>query len=326
MAAAPGLTLTAPHRKGQHLDRCPEGSSLLCLRFSRRRERRNRRFGAGPRQPPGYAADDCRTPAGRGSVHAPLACSSPTPSGAGARRPARRRCGCTRTASPAPSWGTRGRSARRSTRRAPTSTSSRPRTSPCWRRRSRCGRVRDGAHAGRRRGRWELRLGDGRRAVWPATAAPPPGLAALVERLRGLSAETRRHPVGAVALRLEPPAGAAAGAPLELGLTLHNPGTEAVGLEPGGALRVRATAAGEGRPGGQAGPRGARRRGAARGRGRGAPGRARGGRAAHGRRDARRSRRRGAGAWTSSRCSPPRCPTRATRCASGACCWPARSS
>ena len=53
----------------------------------------------------------------------PSACSSPTPSGAGARRPAPRRCGCTRTASPAPSSGTRGRSAHRSTRRAPTSTS-----------------------------------------------------------------------------------------------------------------------------------------------------------------------------------------------------------
>jgi hypothetical protein len=90
--------------------------------------------------------------------------------------------------------------------------------------------------------RWELRLGDGRRAVWPASSAPPDGLAALVERLRGLSAETRRHPVGAVALRLEPPAEAAAGAPLDLGLTLHNPGTEPVGLEPGGALRLRATA------------------------------------------------------------------------------------
>jgi hypothetical protein len=100
-------------------------------------------------------------------------------------------------------------------------------------------------------GRWELRLGDGRRAVWPATAAPPAGLAALVERLRGLSAETRRHPVGAVALSLEPPAGAAAGEPLELGLTLHNPGTEAVGLEPGGALRLRAIAAVEGEVGGR---------------------------------------------------------------------------
>ena len=100
-------------------------------------------------------------------------------------------------------------------------------------------------------GRWELRLGDGRRAVWPASAAPPPGLAALVERLRGLSAETRRHPVGAVALSLDPPAAAAAGEPLELGLSLHNPGTEAVGLEPGGALRVRATAAGDGEVGGR---------------------------------------------------------------------------
>ena len=100
-------------------------------------------------------------------------------------------------------------------------------------------------------GRWELRLGDGRKAVWSTTGPPPAGLGALVERLRGLSAETRRHPVGAVALRLEPPMGAAAGAPLELGLTLHNPGTEAVGLEPGGALRMRATAAGEGRPRGR---------------------------------------------------------------------------
>ena len=91
-------------------------------------------------------------------------------------------------------------------------------------------------------GRWELRLGDGRRAVWPATTAPPAGLGALVERLRGLSAETRRHPVGAVALRLEPTAAAAAGEPFDLGMTLQNPGTEAVGLEAGGALRVRATA------------------------------------------------------------------------------------
>ena len=100
-------------------------------------------------------------------------------------------------------------------------------------------------------GHWELRLGDGRQAVWPATGAPPPGLAALVERLRGLSAETRRHPVGAVALSLDPPAAAAAGEPLELGLGLHNPGSEAVGLEPDGALRVRATAAGDGEVGGR---------------------------------------------------------------------------
>ena len=99
--------------------------------------------------------------------------------------------------------------------------------------------------------RWELRLGDGRRAVWATTAAPPAGLGALVERLRGLSAETRRHPVGAVALSLHPPAAAAAGEPFELGLSLHNPGTEAVGLEPGGALRVRATAVGEGEVGGR---------------------------------------------------------------------------
>ena len=61
-------------------------------------------------------------------------------------------------------------------------------------------------------GRWELRLGDVLRAVWPATAAPPPGLAALVERLRGLSAETRRHPVGAVALSLPPARGRRGGA------------------------------------------------------------------------------------------------------------------
>jgi hypothetical protein len=48
MAAAPRLTLAAPRRKG-HIDRRPESSNPLCPRFSRRRERRNRGLGAGPR-------------------------------------------------------------------------------------------------------------------------------------------------------------------------------------------------------------------------------------------------------------------------------------
>lgn len=99
-------------------------------------------------------------------------------------------------------------------------------------------------------GRWELLLGDGRKAVWSTTEAPPAGLGALVERLRGLAAETRRHPVGAVALRLQAPAKAAPGESFELGLTLHNPGTEPVRLERDGALRVRATAV-EGEVGGR---------------------------------------------------------------------------
>jgi hypothetical protein len=33
-AAAPRLTLTAPRRKGQLLDRRPDGSSHLCLRWA----------------------------------------------------------------------------------------------------------------------------------------------------------------------------------------------------------------------------------------------------------------------------------------------------
>ena len=90
-------------------------------------------------------------------------------------------------------------------------------------------------------GRWELLHGDGRKAVWSTTEPPPAGLGALVERLRGFAAETRRHPVGAVALSLQAPAEATSEQPFELGLPLHNPGTEPVGLEPDGALRVRAT-------------------------------------------------------------------------------------
>jgi hypothetical protein len=82
-------------------------------------------------------------------------------------------------------------------------------------------------------GRCELRLGEGRRAVWPMNDPPPPALAPLVERMRALLAETRRHPLGAVALSL-----AAAGDSLEL--TLHNPGREPVGIE-GGEFRLRAT-------------------------------------------------------------------------------------
>ena len=87
-------------------------------------------------------------------------------------------------------------------------------------------------------GRWELRLGDGRRAVWPATAAPPPGLAALVERLRGLSAETRRHPVGAVALRLRAARGRGGGRAARARAHAPQPGQR------GGRARARRGAAG----------------------------------------------------------------------------------
>lgn len=82
-------------------------------------------------------------------------------------------------------------------------------------------------------GRCELRLGDGRRAMWPANDPPPPALVPLVERMRALLAETRRHPLGAVALGLE-----TAGESLEL--TLHNPGSEPVGIE-SGDFRLLAT-------------------------------------------------------------------------------------
>ena len=92
-------------------------------------------------------------------------------------------------------------------------------------------------------GRCELLLGDGREVVWSTTARPPEPLAGLVERLRAVLAATRRHPVGALALRLEPPAEAAAGEPLTLGLVLRNPGREPVALEPPaepGSFRLRA--------------------------------------------------------------------------------------
>jgi hypothetical protein len=88
-------------------------------------------------------------------------------------------------------------------------------------------------------GRCELRLGDGRRAIWPMNDPPPPSLATLVERMRALLAETRRHPVGALAL------GAAAVGD-GLGLTLHNPGSEPVAIA-GGEFRTRASANANGR-------------------------------------------------------------------------------
>jgi hypothetical protein len=103
-------------------------------------------------------------------------------------------------------------------------------------------------------GRCELLLGDAREVVWSTTARPPEALVPLVERLRGVLAATRRHPVGALALTLEAPAEAVAGEPLALGLALRNPGRAPVGLQPpadAGQLRVRVSPAGdtvEGRP------------------------------------------------------------------------------
>lgn len=91
-------------------------------------------------------------------------------------------------------------------------------------------------------GRCELQLGDDRRILWPMSSRPPDALVPLVERLRELLAATRRHPVGAIAVGLEPPAAATAGDAFGLGLVLHNPGAEPVGLD-GGQVRVRATTA-----------------------------------------------------------------------------------
>ena len=63
-------------------------------------------------------------------------------------------------------------------------------------------------------GRCELVLPD-RRVTWALSAPPPAPLAPLVDHLRALLAATRRHPLGALTLRLD------AAAP-----TLHNPGSE----------------------------------------------------------------------------------------------------
>jgi hypothetical protein len=98
-------------------------------------------------------------------------------------------------------------------------------------------------------GRCELLLGDGRQVVWSTTERPPEPLGPVVERMRDVLASTRRHPVGALALALEPPPGAAVGEPVALGLTLHNPGHEPVRLEPPGEpgrLRALATPADRG--------------------------------------------------------------------------------
>jgi hypothetical protein len=92
-------------------------------------------------------------------------------------------------------------------------------------------------------GRCELLLGDGREVVWSTTARAPEPLVPLVERLRVVLAATRRHPVGALALTLEPPAAAVAGEPLALGIALRNPGREPVGITDPGELRVRVTPA-----------------------------------------------------------------------------------
>jgi hypothetical protein len=99
-------------------------------------------------------------------------------------------------------------------------------------------------------GRCELLLGDGRQVVWSTTEPAPEPLAAVVERLRDVLASTRRHPLGALALTLQPPAAAAAGAPFALGLALRNPGHEPIALAPPAEVRVLATAA-EGEVGGR---------------------------------------------------------------------------
>jgi hypothetical protein len=100
-------------------------------------------------------------------------------------------------------------------------------------------------------GRCQLAIGDERRIAWSTSEEPPEALVPLVERLRELLTATRRHPVGALALALEPVA-ATAGEPFVLGLVLHNPGSEAIRLRPPdepGRLRVRVSPAdGRGRP------------------------------------------------------------------------------
>jgi hypothetical protein len=101
-------------------------------------------------------------------------------------------------------------------------------------------------------GRCWLRFGDGRELAWPTTAPPPEPLVLLVERLRDLLAHTRLHPLGALAVALEPPVPAPAGAPLALGIRLINPGREPIWLaqlDDPGRIRVRATAV-DGDPGG----------------------------------------------------------------------------
>lgn len=77
-------------------------------------------------------------------------------------------------------------------------------------------------------GRCELELPDGRVIVWPLSAPAPDPLGPLVERLRGLLAATRRHPLGALALGLD-----------AAELTLHNPGSEPVTLHGAGTWRIR---------------------------------------------------------------------------------------
>ena len=95
-------------------------------------------------------------------------------------------------------------------------------------------------------GRCELGLPGGRELAWPATAPPPADAADLVGRLRELLRETRRHPLGALAVALEPPVPVAAGAPFALGIRLINPGREPIGLvrpDDPGRVRLRVTAA-----------------------------------------------------------------------------------
>jgi hypothetical protein len=99
-------------------------------------------------------------------------------------------------------------------------------------------------------GRFELLLDDGRKFAWPTTSSPPPAVATLAERMRELLGATRRHPVGALTLRLEPPAEASVDKPFSLGLALRNPGGEPVGLGAPGVFRLRSTMLEEGDPGG----------------------------------------------------------------------------
>jgi hypothetical protein len=88
-------------------------------------------------------------------------------------------------------------------------------------------------------GRFELRLGDGRAFAWPTTSAPPSGVATLAERMRSLLGATRRHPVGVLILRLQPPAEASVEEPFSLGLALRNSGREAVKLSAPGLFRAQ---------------------------------------------------------------------------------------
>jgi hypothetical protein len=79
-------------------------------------------------------------------------------------------------------------------------------------------------------GRCELELPGGREVAWAMHAPPPGDLGPLVDRLRELLLATRRHPLGALALVVEPGE-----------LHLRNPGTEPVGLVPD-SLQVTAAA------------------------------------------------------------------------------------